>query len=194
MEVMEVMEAMEEENSGAAALSPLEVPRDDVTLTASSFTSHSTFSVWYSPDISVAGVVSLANSYALRFGLCGMAGVTYEGRGEALGDENGVERPKLEDMNPGGARGLTPSLGEPERGVGEPRHEAGDGRRKMACLIGGGDADMPEPSRYLHRASRTALSREVPVRAVFALKSSSSLSVLSSSSRLRSCRTGKHIS
>lgn len=61
--------AVMEENSGAAAFRALGVLTDEVTLAASSLTSHSTFSVWYSPKISVAGVGSLANSYAFRFGL-----------------------------------------------------------------------------------------------------------------------------
>ena len=58
-----------EENSGAAALRALGVPTDEVTLAASSLTSHSTFSAWYSPRISVAGVGSVANSYAFKLGL-----------------------------------------------------------------------------------------------------------------------------
>lgn len=120
-------------------------------------------------------------------------------RGDARGEEKGdavddFARLNEDGTKPGGASGLTPSRGDPDRGVPELRHDAGDGRRRMLCRIGGGDVEVPPPSRYLHRASRIALSREVPVRFVCDLKSSSSLSVLSSSSRLTSWRMGKHIS
>jgi hypothetical protein len=81
-----------------------------------------------------------------------MTGVARAIRGEARGEENGdtvedMVLPKVDGTNPGGARGLTASLGEPDIGVGEPRQEAGEGRRSIAGLIGGGDADEPPPSR-----------------------------------------------
>jgi len=73
-------------------------------------------------------------------------------RGEARGEEKGdtvedMVLPKVDGTKPGGARGLTASLGEPDIGVGEPRQEAGEGRRRIAGLIGGGEADEPPPSR-----------------------------------------------
>lgn len=128
-----------------------------------------------------------------------MTGVARARRGDARGEEKGetveeIVLPKVEGTKPGGARGLTASLGEPDMGVGEPRQEAGEGRRKIVCLMGGGDADVPPPSRNRQRASSIALSREVPVRLVSLRKSSSSLSVLSSSSSVASCKIGKHIS
>lgn len=81
-----------------------------------------------------------------------MTGVARAMRGEARGEEKGetvedMVLPKVDGTKPGGARGLTASLGEPDIGVGEPRHEAGEGRRKMVCLIGGGDVEVPPPSR-----------------------------------------------
>lgn len=189
-----------DENSGAAAFRTLELPTDDGALGTSSLTSHSTFSDWYSPRISVAGVESLANSYALRFGLCGIAGaarVARASRGEARGEEKGdavedLVLPNVDGMKPGGASGLTASLGDAESGVEDPRHEAGDGRRKMDARMGGGDAEEPPPSRNLHMASRIALSRVVPRRFVSFLSRCSSLSVLSSSSKLVFCRIGRH--
>lgn len=118
-------------------------------------------------------------------------------RGDARGEEKGeavddLALWKVEGMKPGGARGLTASLGEPDNGVGDPRQEAGDGRRRMDDRIGGGEADEPPPSRNLHIASRITFSNEEPVRLVSFFRSSSSLSVLSSSSKVVSCRMGRH--
>jgi hypothetical protein len=97
-------------------------------------------------------------------------------------------------MKPGGARGLTPNRGELESGVPEPRQEAGDGRRRMVCRIGGGEVVLPPPSRYLHNASNIAFSNACPAKLVFTLSNSSSLSVLSSSSMFGSWRIGRQIS
>lgn len=123
-------------------------------------------------------------------------GVARASRGEARGEENGdaVEDLVLlnvEGMKPGGANGLTASLGDAETGVGDPRQEAGDGRRKMDERMGGGDAEEPPP-RNLHMASRITLSRVVPDKVVSFFSRSSNLSVLSSSSKLVSCRIGRH--
>jgi hypothetical protein len=129
-----------------------------------------------------------------------MAGVANAKRGEARGEEKGeavddFALPKEDGTNPGGASGLTPRRGDPEReGPPELRHDAGEGLLRMLCRIGGGDVEVPPTSLYLHKASRMALSKDGPVRLVRERKSSSSLSVLSSSSRFASCRMGKHIS
>lgn len=185
--------------SGAAAFKTLVFPADDEILSASSLTSQSTFSVWNSPYISCAGVVSLANSYALRFGLLGITGAAKASRGDGRGDEKGetvedLVLLRLVGMKPGGASGLTPKRGDPDTGVAEPRHEAGDGRRRMVCRMGGGEVALPPVSRCRHNASSTALSRDEPVRVVSLLSNSSSLSVLSSSSIFGSCRIGRHSS
>ena len=122
-----------------------------------------------------------------------MAGVEKASRGEGRGDVKGEA---VEDFvllkdcgtKPGGASGLTPRRGEEEIGV-APRgicHEAGEGLRKTVCRIGGGEAAFDDPSRYLHNASNTAFSSEFPASVVSFLRSSSSLSVFSSSSRVAS--------
>lgn len=125
-----------------------------------------------------------------------MTGVARAIRGEARGEEKGdatddLALQKVEGRKPGGTSGLTVSLGDAEIGVGDPRHEAGDARRKMHERMGGGDADSP-PSRNLHMASSIALSREMPDKFVSFFSKASSLSVLSSSCKLAFCRIGRH--
>src|SRR4051794_22438600 len=121
-----------------------------------------------------------------------MAGLENASLGEGRGDVNGDA---VEDLfllkdcgiNPGGARGLTPSRGEDDNGVAAPPRGicqgAGEGRRKTVCRNGGGEVEFDPDSRYLHNTSKTALSSEFPARVVSFLRSSSNLSVLSSSSR-----------
>ncbi len=128
-----------------------------------------------------------------------MTGVAKARRGDGRGDPKGdavddLARLKVDGTKPGGARGLTPRRGEPESGVPEPRHEAGDGLRRMVCRMGGGDVAVPPPSRYRHSASKMAFSRAWPCSVVSFFSSSSSLSVLSSSSIVESCRIGRQIS
>ena len=77
-----------------------------------------------------------------------MTGVASARRGEARGEENGeavddLVRPNGAGTYPGGASGLTPSLGDPDRGAPGFRHEAGEGRRNIDWRIGGGDAELP---------------------------------------------------
>jgi len=99
-------------------------------------------------------------------------------------------------INPGGASGLTPRRGEDDIGV-APRgicHGAGEGRRKTVCRKGGGEVAFEDASRYRHKTSSTAFSREVPTSVVSFLISSSNLSVLSSSSSVASWRIGRQIS
>ena len=140
----------------------------------------------------------MANWYAFRLGLWG-TGTAKASRGEGRGEPNGdavedLVRLKVVGTKPGGARGLTPRRGEPESGVPGPRHDAGDGRRRIVCLMGGGEVALPPPSRYRQSASRTAFSRACPVKFVFSRNKPSSLSVLSSSSMFGSCRMGRQIS
>lgn len=127
-----------------------------------------------------------------------MAGVAKASLGEGRGDEKGEAAEDLDlvkdGTKPGGASGLTPRRGEPERGVALPRHEAGDGRRRMVWRMGGGEAAFPTPSRYRHNTSSIALSSEEPVKVVWFRRRSSSLSVLSSSSSVASWRIGRQIS
>lgn len=154
--------------------------------------------------MSCVGLESVWNSYAFRLGLCGIAGLEKaslgEGRGEVKGEAvDDFALLKEDGINPGGARGLTPSRGEDETGVPElPRgigHGAGDAaRRKTVCRIGGGELGFVVNSRYLHSTSKTALSREVPTRVVSFLRNSSNLSVFSSSSRLASWSKGRQSS
>lgn len=99
-------------------------------------------------------------------------------------------------MNPGGARGLTPRRGEEETGV-VPRgicQGAGEGRRKTACRKGGGEAGLTVASRCRQRTSNTAFSSPEPSNVVSFRRSSSNLSVFSSSSRAASCSSGRQSS
>ena len=132
-----------------------------------------------------------------------MAGLEKASLGEGRGDVNGeavddLALLKSRGINPGGARGLTPRRGEDDTGVPAPPrgicHGAGDGRRRTVCRTGGGEVGFVEDSRYLHNTSRTALSIALPTNVVSFLSSSSSLSVLSSSSRFSSCNKGRQIS
>jgi len=142
--------------SAAAAFNPLCPPADEeVMLIASSFTIQSTLSLPKSPYMSCVGLVSRGNSYAFRLGLCGMAGLENAKRGDGRGDVKGDavdDMARLNDwgMNPGGARGLTPSRGEEEIGVPLPLgicHGAGEGRRRTVWRMGGGDVAALGPSR-----------------------------------------------
>jgi hypothetical protein len=151
--------------------------------------------------MSCVGLVSVGNSYALRLGLWGIAGLEKASLGEGRGDVKGEA---VEDfvlvkacgMNPGGASGLTPRRGEDEIGV-APRgicQGAGDGRRKTVCRKDDGEVAFDEASRYRQRTSKTAFSREFPTSVVSFLISSSNLSVFSSSTSAASERIGRQIS
>lgn len=100
--------------------------------------------------------------------------------------------------NPGGANGLTASLGDEDRGVATPPRGicqgAGDGLRSTVCRREGGEVAFVPASRNLQRISKIAFSRPVPVKVVSFFKSSSNLSGLSSSSTLLSFSKGKHSS
>jgi hypothetical protein len=100
-------------------------------------------------------------------------------------------------IKPGGARGLTPKRGEDDMEVAPPLgicHGAGEGRRKMVWRKGGGDVAFIETSRYLHKTSSTAFSRELPASVVSFFSNSSSLSGLSSSRISVSWRIGRQTS
>jgi hypothetical protein len=123
-----------------------------------------------------------------------MTGLERASRGDGRGEVKGEA---VEDIvllkdcgtNPGGARGLAARRGEEEMEVAPPRgigQGAGEGRRKIVCRMGAGEFAFDEASRYLHRTSKTAFSRELPTSVVSFLSNSSSLSVLSSSSRVAS--------
>ena len=121
-----------------------------------------------------------------------------DGRGEVKGELmlDGLFRYD-EGTNPGGTSGLTPRRGEEfaegpfGRGI---CHEAGDARLRTVWRIKGGEEVFVELSRWRQRISRIAFSRVLPVRLVSFLRSSSSLSVLSSSSIVESRRMGRQSS
>ena len=121
-----------------------------------------------------------------------------DGRGEVKGELmlDGLFRYD-EGTNPGGTSGLTPRRGEEfaegpfGRGI---CHEAGDARLRTVWRIKGGEEVFVELSRWRQRISRIAFSRVLPVRLVSFFRSSSSLSVLSSSSMVESRRMGRQSS
>lgn len=121
-----------------------------------------------------------------------------DGRGEVKGELmlDGLFRYD-EGTNPGGTSGLTPRRGEEfaegpfGRGI---CHEAGDARLRTVWRIKGGEEVFVELSRWRQRISRIAFSRVLPVRLVSFFRSSSSLSVLSSSSIVESRRMGRQSS
>jgi hypothetical protein len=118
-------------------------------------------------------------------------------RGDGRGDANGEGaddfcRVKLgREEKPGGAEGLL-DIGGEERGVPARAicHGAGEDFRITVCRDGASPAPGLEAFRCLHRASRMVFSRADPSRVVSFLSSSSSFSILSSSSRSLSSRTG----
>lgn len=122
-----------------------------------------------------------------------------DGRGEVKGElmPDGLFRLKDAGTKPGGTRGLTPKRGEEfaegpfDLGI---CHEAGDARLRTVWRINGGEEVFVELSRWRQRISRIAFSRLLPVRLVSFFKSSSSLSVLSSSSMVESRRMGRQSS
>lgn len=124
----------------------------------------------------------------------------------SLGDGRGEVKGELmldvlfrydEGTNPWGTSGLTPRRGEEfaegpfGRGI---CHEAGDARLRTVWRIKGGEEVFVELSRWRQRISRIAFSRVLPVRLVSFFRSSSSLSVLSSSSIVESRRMGRQSS
>jgi hypothetical protein len=122
-----------------------------------------------------------------------------DGRGEVKGELmlDALFRLKDAGMNPGGTRGLTPRRGEEfaegpfGRGI---CHEAGDALRRTVWRIKGGEELFVELSRWRQRISSIAFSKLPPVRLVSFFRSSSSLSVLSSSSMVESRRMGRQSS
>lgn len=122
-----------------------------------------------------------------------------DGRGEVKGELmlDALFRLKDAGMNPEGTRGLTPRRGE-EFAEGPFAlgicHEAGDARLRTVWRIKGGEEVFVELSRCRQRISRIAFSRLLPVRLVSFFRSSSSLSVLSSSSMVESRRMGRQSS
>jgi len=149
--------------------------------------------------MSGAGLYSL-NSYAFRLGLCGI-GLAKARRGEGRGDVKGEAVKDLALVKaggampkPGGGAGLTPVIvgeakGVPARGICQG---AGEDRRMTVCRRGGGEVEGAVESRKRHRAFSIASSRSAPVNEVSLRKSSSNFSVLSSSSNVLSCKTGRH--
>lgn len=133
-----------------------------------------------------------------------MVGLEKASRGDGRGEVKGEaveDFALLKDCGtkPGGARGLAPKRGEDDIETAAPPlgicHGAGDGRRKTVWRMGGGgDVALEVPSRYRHRTSRTAFSKGPPDNAVSFFRSSSSLSGLSSSRMLASCRIGRQAS
>lgn len=122
-----------------------------------------------------------------------------EGRGEVKGEAvEDLALLKSRGINPGGARGLTPSRGDDDTGVFEsPRgicHGAGEDLRMIVCRIGGGEPGFVVDSRNRHKISKMADSRPFPESVVSFCSISCSLSGLSSSSTVSSCSKGRHIS